>query len=372
MSVAFTGLDDQAKILRAEIDRRVSAVLDHGRFIMGPEVAEFERELAAFCGASNAIAVANGTDALQIALMAGGVKAGEAVFLPAFTYTATAEVIMVLGAVPIFVDADATTFNMDCSHLELQIARARQMGIRPAAVIGVDLFGLPADWDKLTAICDRHGLFLIADSAQGFGGEYKGRKVGTLAPVTTTSFFPAKPLGCYGDGGALLTEDAELASIMRSIRVHGQGREKYETVRVGMNSRLDTLQAAILLAKIGVFADELKRRDALADSYAVRLGNAVDIPVVPVGLKSAWAQYTIKSNDRDRLQGRLTEKGIPTAVYYPKPLHQQTAYAVHGARSGPLPVSEALCSSVLSLPMNPYWTKETADAVCDAVLASLN
>lgn len=371
MNIAFTGLEDQAKILRAEIDRRLASVLDHGRFIMGPEVAEFERELASFCGASHAISVANGTDALQIALMAGGIKAGQAVFLPAFTYTATAEVIMVLGAVPFFVDVDAATFNMDCGHLEKQIEQARKIGIHPAAVIGVDLFGLPAEWNSLNAICDREGLFLIADSAQGFGGEYHDRKVGTLAPVTTTSFFPAKPLGCYGDGGALLTEDAELASTMRSIRVHGQGREKYETVRVGMNSRLDTLQAAILLAKISVFAEELNRRNALADFYAKRLRPSVDIPLVPAGLKSAWAQYTIKSEDRDGLQARLSKLGIPTAVYYPKPLHLQSAYADHRLHSGPLPVSELLCNRVVSLPMNPYWTEETANAVCDAVLSSL-
>ena len=372
MNVAFTGLDDQAKVLRAEIDRRIARVLDHGRFIMGPEVSEFESALASFCGASNAIGVANGTDALQIALMAGGIKSGDAVFLPAFTYTAPAEVIMILGAIPFFVDVDASTFNIDCGHLETQIKRAQELGIRPAAVIGVDLFGLPADWDSLNSICRVHGLFLIADSAQSFGAQYHGRKVGTLADVTTTSFFPAKPLGCYGDGGALFTENAKLASEMRSIRVHGQGREKYETVRVGMNSRLDTLQAAILLAKIGVFGEELDRRDALAQHYADRLGGAIDLPEVPAGLKSAWAQYTIKSGNRDALQASLSGKGIPTAVYYPKPLHLQTAYAQHGATSGHLPVSESLCAAVLSLPMNPYWTRESADAVCDAVLASLN
>jgi UDP-2-acetamido-2-deoxy-ribo-hexuluronate aminotransferase len=363
----------QADLLRGIIDANIARVLDHGKFIMGPEVVQFEQKLSDFCGAKHAIAVANGTDALQIALMAKGIGHGDAVFVPSFTYTATAEVILVLGAVPIFVEVDPTTFNIDPVDLRQRYGEAEEKGLRPAAIIAVDLFGLPADWPALNAFADDHGLLLIADSAQSFGGrDAQGQSVGTLAPITTTSFFPAKPLGCYGDGGAIFTDDDDLAAIMRSIRVHGQGKAKYETVRIGMNSRLDTLQAAILLAKIDVFGEEVERRNALADAYNQRLSNLVITPQKPEGVISAWAQYTVRVPNRDEIQSKLNEMGIPTAVYYPLPMHLQPAYAQYGGGHGSLPLSEGLSKEVLSLPMNPYWTPEDVDAVCTALATATN
>jgi UDP-2-acetamido-2-deoxy-ribo-hexuluronate aminotransferase len=367
-TVEFTGLDQQKNRLREEVSRRMAKVIDHGQFIMGPEVREFEERLADFCGAKHAIAVANGTDALQIALMAGGIGHGDAVLVPSFTYTATAEVILILGAKPIFVEVDEASFNIDCAELAEAMRKASAQGLNPRAMIAVDLFGLPADWAALNAFATAQGLFLIADAAQSFGAiDGEGRHIGTLAPVTTTSFFPAKPLGCYGDGGAIFTDDDGMAEVMRSIRVHGQGRAKYETVRVGMNSRLDTLQAAVLLAKIEIFAEETQRRNALAERYESRIGNLVETPKKPQGVTSAWAQYTIRTNGRDAVQAKLKEQGVPTAVYYPLPMHLQKAYAAHGAGVGSLPVSERLASRVLSLPMNPYWTEADVDHVASAL-----
>ena len=368
MQVPFTGLEAQSIRLREEIDRNLAAVLDHGKFIMGPEVGEFEAMLSSYCGAAHSISCANGTDALQICLMALGVGAGDKVFVPSFTYTATAEVILVLGAEPVFVEVDEATFNMDCVDLERKIAATRAAGEKPAAVIGVDLFGLPADWPRLNEICRREGLGLISDSAQSFGaiaGDL-GR-VGSLAPLTTTSFFPAKPLGCYGDGGAIFTDDEELAQVMRSIRVHGSGKAKYETVRVGMNSRLDTIQAAILKAKISIFAEEVERRNLLAQRYSDALSDIVRVPQKPSGVTSAWAQYTIRSLERDALQAHLKEQGVPTAIYYPLPMHLQPAYRDFGAGPGSLPISEAMSSQVLSLPVNPYWDDLQADHVISAI-----
>lgn len=371
--VEFTGLPKQAVRLRSLIDANLSRVLDHGQFIMGPEVGQFEEELRSFCGAKHAIGVANGTDALQIAMMAAGVGAGDAVFVPSFTYTATAEVILVLGAIPVFVEVDPTTFNINCNDLLGRIADAKANGLKPKAIISVDLFGLPADCDTLNRIAHNNAMIHIADAAQSFGArDEQGRSVGTRAPITTTSFFPAKPLGCYGDGGAIFTDDEELAKVMRSIRVHGQGAAKYETVRVGMNSRLDTVQAAILLAKIEVFAEEIAARNALADQYEARLSNIVTTPRKPEGVVSAWAQYTIRVANRDSVQRQLAEKGIPTAIYYPLPMHLQPAYVAYGNGAGSLPISEQLSSEVLSLPMNPYWTPADLDAVCNAIAETIS
>jgi UDP-2-acetamido-2-deoxy-ribo-hexuluronate aminotransferase len=371
-NVAFTGLGQQSIRLREIIEGNIAKVLDHGQFIMGPEVKAFEAKLQSFCGAKHAIAVANGTDALQIALMASGIGAGDAVFVPSFTYTATAEVILVLGAVPVFVEVDPDTFNIDPVDLEARIAAASAKGLRAAAIIAVDLFGLPADWPALNRIANKHGLQLISDAAQSFGGsDVNGRHVGTMAPITTTSFFPAKPLGCYGDGGAIFTDDDDLAAIMRSIRVHGQGKEKYETVRVGMNSRLDTLQAAVLLAKIDIFAEETTARNKLADAYENRLSNIVRTPKKPNGVVSAWAQYTIRVENRDAVQSTLKDQGVPTAIYYPLPMHLQPAYAVYGEGPGSLPISEQLSREVLSLPMNPYWTDEDVDSVASALASAV-
>jgi UDP-2-acetamido-2-deoxy-ribo-hexuluronate aminotransferase len=366
--VEFTGLPKQAIRLRTTVDANIAKVLDHGQFIMGPEVREFEQKLTEFCGAKHAITCANGTDALQIALMAAKIGLGDAVFVPSFTYTATAEVILVLGAIPVFVEVEAHSFNIDPVALKAAIVDARADGLVPRAVITVDLFGLPAACDAVCELAEIEGLFYLSDAAQGFGAKLAdGRSVGTLAPVTTTSFFPAKPLGCYGDGGAIFTDDDDLANIMRSIRVHGQGAAKYETVRVGMNSRLDTMQAAVLNAKIDVFAEETARRNALADQYEARLSNIVTTPKKPEGIVSAWAQYTIRVVNRDAVIAALKVAGIPTAVYYPQPMHLQPAYAAYGKGAGSMPLSEQLSREVLSLPMNPYWVQDDLDAVCNAV-----
>ncbi len=370
--IEFTGLDHQKRLLRTNIDARIAKVIDHGQFIMGPEVLELEKTLQSFCGAKHAIAVANGTDALQIALMAGGIGHGDAVLVPSFTYTATAEVILILGATPIFVEVDETTFNIDCAKLAEALATAKREGHRPRAIIAVDLFGLPADWKALNTFANANDLFLIADAAQSFGAiNNDGTKVGTLAPITTTSFFPAKPLGCYGDGGAIFTDDDTLAEVMRSTRVHGQGKAKYETVRVGMNSRLDTMQAAILLAKLEIFADEVSKRNAIADTYESKLGNVVATPKKPHGTTSAWAQYTLRVENRDAVQAKLKEHGVPTAIYYPLPMHLQKAYAPFGKGEGSLPLSEKLSKQVLSLPMNPYATTENVEAIVDAVRSAV-
>lgn len=368
MLVPFTGLSAQAEKLRPRIDANIAKVLDHGKFIMGPEVGEFESELSNFCGARHSVAVANGTDALQIALMALGLRHGDRVFVPSFTYTATAEVILVLGGVPVFVEVDPETFNIDCADLRRKIRSVEDAGERAFCVIAVDLFGLPADWSELNAICNERGLGLIADAAQSFGAvDSNGRHVGTLAPITTTSFFPAKPLGCYGDGGAVFTDDDDLAEAMRSIRTHGSGKAKYETVRIGMNSRLDTIQAAILKAKITVFREEVASRNALAEHYSAKLADLVTVPRKPAGVISAWAQYTIRTGRRDELQQHLKANGIPTAVYYPLPMHLQAAYSEFGGGEGSLPICEQLSREVLSLPMNPYWTEEHAGCVVAAL-----
>jgi dTDP-4-amino-4,6-dideoxygalactose transaminase len=367
--IAFSGLSEQTKRLRAEIDARIGRVIDHGQFIMGPEVFELEGRLADYCGAREAITVANGTDALQIVLMAAGIGVGECVFVPAFTFTATAEVVLLSGARPVFVDVDPMSFNMDCDDLERQIEIERRAGSSARAILAVDLFGLPADWPRLNELARRHALLLVADAAQSFGGAMNGKRVGALAPVTTTSFFPAKPLGCFGDGGAVLTDDPELASAVRSIRVHGQGATKYEIARVGVNSRLDTIQAAVLLAKIDVLAEEIAWRGRIADTYTRRLDGLVETPVVTAGGVSAWAQYTIKSHRRAELQKVLQDEGIPTVVHYPKPMHLQPAYSAFNSRV--LPVSESVSEMVLSLPMNAYASSEEVEYVCAAVRTAL-
>jgi UDP-2-acetamido-2-deoxy-ribo-hexuluronate aminotransferase len=372
MKVEFTGLADQARRLRQTIDKNISNVLNHGQFVMGPEVGQFESALTEFCGSPHAIGVANGTDALQICLMTLGIGRGDAVLVPSFTYTATAEVILVLGAEPIFVDVDPANFNIDVQDLPRALANATSKGLNPKAIIGVDLFGLPADWAAINTFATANGIGVIADSAQSFGAiAVNGKHVGTLAPMTTASFFPAKPLGCYGDGGAIFTEDAAFAEIMKSIRGHGQGRAKYETVRVGMNSRLDTLQAAILLAKIEVFRDEIERRNRVAEKYTEGLRDVALIPEKPNDVTSAWAQYTIRTEEREKVQRALAASGVPTAIYYPSPMHLQPAYAPYGEGQGSLKVSEQLSQEVLSLPMNPYVSDVVMDYVIDAVRKAL-
>jgi dTDP-4-amino-4,6-dideoxygalactose transaminase len=364
----FAGLKAQYAALKDAIAPQVAEVFRHGRFIMGPEVETLETALAQYTGAKYAISVSSGTDALIAPLMAADIGHGDAVFLPAFTFTATAEVALLLGASPVFVDVDARSFNIDVGHLEAQIDAVRREGtLRPAAIVPVDLFGLPADYAELQAIAERNGLFLLADAAQSFGASRGSRKVGSLAPVTATSFFPAKPLGCYGDGGAIFTDDPDLCAKLRSIRAHGQGAEKYSIDRVGLNARLDTLQAAVLLAKLPALPGEITARNALADRYDAVLSNAAVTPLRPPNTQSAFAQYTILVEERAAVQKRLGAAGIPTAIYYPTPMHFQPPYAAFSDGPGSLPVSEALSEKVLSLPMHAYMLDEVADRIADTV-----
>ncbi len=373
-AIPFLDLKAQQARIDAELRRRLEAVLQHCQFVLGPEVAELEGRLAAYCGAAHCVSVSSGTDALQIAMMAEGVGPGDAVFLPAFTYTATAEVPLLVGATPVFVDVDPATFQIDPAHLAARIAAVRAAGtLRPRALVGVDLFGQPADWPALRAIAAREGLFTLDDCAQSFGASLAGRKLGTEADATAVSFFPSKPLGAYGDGGALFTQSAERAALYRSLRTHGEGTTRYEVLRTGMNGRLDTLQAAVLLAKLTVFDEELATRDQIAAAYDRRLGHLVEIPARVPDSASAWAIYAVLLPDaaaRSRLQNRLKAAGVPTAIYYPRPLHRQPAYA--GAHDGTaLPVSENLASRIMALPIHPDLTEADVNQVCDAVAVAL-
>ncbi len=373
--IPFLDLKAQQARIAVDLRRRIDAVLEHCQFVMGPEVAELEAALAKFCGAKHCVGVSSGTDALQIALMAENIGRGDAVFLPAFTYTATAEVPLVLGATPVFVDVDPRTFQIDPVHLKQRIADVRAAGVlKPRALIGVDLFGQPADWPALAAIASREGLFVLDDLAQSFGGSLHGKMLGTQADATATSFFPSKPLGAYGDGGALFTESDERAALFRSLRTHGEGTTRYEVLRTGMNGRLDSMQAAVLLSKLTVFPEELAAREKIARYYDSRLGNAVATPVRVPDSTSAWAIYAIllkDGADRDAVQAKLRADGVPTAIYYPRPLHLQPAY--RDAHDGaPLPVSEDLATRILALPIHPDLDDVAVERICDAVLAAVS
>jgi dTDP-4-amino-4,6-dideoxygalactose transaminase len=367
--IAFIDLAAQRRRIAREINAAIARVLDHGIFISGPEVAAFEAKLAAFCGARFAVTCGNGTDALQLVLMAKGIGHGDAVIVPDFTFTATAEAVALVGGTPVFVDVQAADFNIDVGQLETGLRAATDKGLRPRALIAVDLFGLAADYEALNAFCDANGLLLIADAAQSFGAALRGRNVGTLAPITTTSFFPAKPLGCYGDGGAILTDDADLVVTLKSLRVHGQGTDKYDNVRIGVNSRLDTIQAAILMCKLDIFADEIEARQTIAARYAGTLSNRVLTPSVPDDAVSVWAQYTVRipGSRRDEVAAKLKATGVPTAIYYPRPLHQQTAYR-HFPAAGALAVAQQLSGEVLSLPMHPYLDGATQERIVAAIV----
>jgi dTDP-4-amino-4,6-dideoxygalactose transaminase len=372
--IEFIDLGAQRRHLGRRIDEAVLRVIEHGKFIMGPEVAAFERELGAFCGAKHVLSCANGTDALGLALMAKNLKRGQAVLVPSFTFAATAEVVAWFDAVPVFVDVYEDSFNMAPASFEAGIATARRLGLEPAGVITVDLFGLPAAYDEILTIAAAHRLWVVCDAAQSFGAVYKGRNVGTLGDIATTSFFPAKPLGCYGDGGAVFTDDDETAAVLRSLRVHGQGSDKYDNVRIGMNARLDTIQAAVLSAKLSIFADEIAARDRVASCYREMLADLVIVPEVSPELTSVWAQYTVRlpaGQDRDRVAAKLKACGIPTAVYYAKPLHRQTAYRDYPTAGNGLPVSDRLAGEVLSLPMHPYLSPRDQDRIADALRRSL-
>jgi dTDP-4-amino-4,6-dideoxygalactose transaminase len=345
-------------------------VLTHCQFINGPEVTQLEAALAAFSGAKHVVSCASGTDALLMVLMARDVGRGDAVLCPSFTFCATGEAVALTGATPVFVDVDEATFNIDADSLKRGIATARKLGLKPRAVIPVDLFGQSADHDAIGAIAEAEGLFVLDDAAQAFGASYKGRRLGTFGLATATSFFPAKPLGCFGDGGAIFTDDDELAATLRSIRVHGQGSDKYDNVRLGLTGRLDTMQAAILIEKLKIFEDEIAARNEVAARYARGLGNVVTVPQLAAGCTSIWAQYTIRlpdGCDRDAFAARLKAQGIPTAIYYPKSMHQQTAYRDFPAADGGLPACESLSRDVISLPMHAYLDEATQERVIQAV-----
>jgi dTDP-4-amino-4,6-dideoxygalactose transaminase len=353
--IAFVDLARQRDRLRPGIDAAIKRVLDHGQFILGPEVAELERQLGDFCGAKHVVTCASGTDALTLALLAKGLRSGEAVIIPSFTFCATAEPVCLLGAVPIFADVVAETYNLDPQSVEAAVRTARREGLALKGIISVDLFGQPCDYNSLEAIAREERLWLLCDAAQSFGAAHHDRKVGTIGDLTATSFFPAKPLGCYGDGGAVFTDDDELAAAMRSLRVHGQGRDKYENVRVGINGRLDTLQAAILLEKLSIFSSEIAERARLAAHYDELMPRDCGRPTVLEGVASVWAQYTIRTDNRNRRLEALKRRGIPGMVYYPRPLHRQLPYeAFPVAGDSGLPVTDGLSHSVLSLPMHPY------------------
>jgi len=368
--VPFIDLAAQRRRLGKSIDEAVSRVLAHCQFINGPEVTQLEAALAAFSGARHVVSCASGTDALLMVLMAKDVGRGDAVLCPSFTFCATGEAVALTGAVPVFVDVDEATFNMDAASLRRGIASAKKLGLKPKAVIPVDLFGQSADHDAIAAVAAEEGLFVLDDAAQAFGASYKGRRLGASGLATATSFFPAKPLGCFGDGGAIFTDDAELAATLRSIRVHGQGSDKYDNVRLGLTGRLDTMQAAILLEKLKIFEDEIAARNKVAERYAQGLGNVVTVPHLASGCTSVWAQYTIrlpKGCDRDGFAAALKSQGIPTAIYYPKSMHQQTAYRQFPVADGGLPASESLSGDVISLPMHAYLDEPTQDRIIKAV-----
>jgi dTDP-4-amino-4,6-dideoxygalactose transaminase len=378
--IAFIDLKAQRRRIGARMDAAIMNVVESAAFIMGPQVRQFESELAAFGQSAHALSCANGTEAIVLPLMAWDIRPGDAIFCPSFTFAATAEVIPWLGATPVFVDIDPVTYNLSPAHLEAAIDMVKREGkLKPRVIIAVDLFGQPADYPAIAAIARKHDLKLIADSAQGFGCTLQGHHPLHWADVTTTSFFPAKPLGCYGDGGAVLTNDAQLQDVMESLRVHGQAtpadiarhgfthEAKYLNVRIGMNSRLDTIQAAVLIEKLAVFPDEITARNAVAARYGEGLKDLVETPAVIEDGVSVWAQYTIETDQRDQLIAFLKTRSVPTAVYYPIPIHQQSPYARFPQGPGGLPVSEAKAARVMSLPMHAYLDEDTQDRIITAI-----
>ena len=367
--IPFIDVAAQRRRLGGSIDAAVSRVLEHCQFILGPEVRALEAALAAFCGARHVVTCASGTDALLLVLMAKGIGRGDAVICPSFTFCATAEVVAILGATPVFADVDAATFNIAPDSAARAVEAARRAGLNPRMIIPVDLFGLPADYKAINALAVAEKLFVLDDAAQGFGGVAGNRNIGTLADATATSFFPAKPLGCYGDGGAVFTDDDAMRDLLVSLRTHGQGSDRYDNVRIGLAARLDTVQAAVLIEKLKIFPDEIAERNRVAQRYAQRLGDVVAVPLVPNDMTSVWAQYTIriKAGTRDAFAAALKAEGIPTAIYYPKPLHRQEAYRHFPADERGLPVSDLIADEVISLPMHAYLDETTQDRVIAAV-----
>ena len=366
--IPFIDVAAQRRRLGPAIDAAVAKVLNHCQFILGPEVRTFETELAAFCGARHVVTCASGTDALILALRAMSVGPGDAVLCPSFTFCATAEVAALVGATPVFVDVDAATFNIDANGIAGAVATAREAGLRPKAIIPVDLFGLPADHGAVQAAAKAENLLVLDDAAQSFGATCNNRRLGTFGQATATSFFPAKPLGCYGDGGAVTTDDDGFADALRSLRVHGQGSGKYDNIRIGLASRLDTIQAAILIEKLKIFPDEIDARNRIANRYSEGLGDVVVVPRVPAGYTSVWAQYTIRvaGGRRDAFAAALKADGVPTAIYYPIPLHRQQAYKHYPIGKGGVAVSDRLAAEVISLPMHAYLDAATQDRIVDA------
>ena len=368
----FIDLLSQKERIRAALLQRIEGILDRGQFIMGPEVTELESRLASYVGSRHCVSCSSGTDALLMPLLAKGIGPGDAVFTTPFTFVATAEVISLAGATPVFVDVCPDTFNIDPDLIGHAVDEAVQRGLKPRALIPVDLFGLPADYDRLGAIASAYKLWILEDAAQSFGGSFKGRKAGSFGLVGATSFFPAKPLGCYGDGGAIFTDDDELDTLLRSIRVHGSGIDKYSNDRIGINGRLDSIQAAVLLEKLTIFDDELEARQRVADSYSKKLQGRLVIPRIPEHYRSAWAQYSVVAasvEEREQLMQALQKEGIPTMIYYKIPLHLQKAYDFLGYKAGDFPVSEDLSGRIFSLPMHPYLKEEEIEKICSVLLA---
>ena len=364
----FIDLGAQRERIRGRLKAAIDHVVDDGRYILGPQVAEFETRLAEYIGVKHVVACANGTDALLLPLFAANIGPGDAVFVPSFTFAATAEVVALARAEPVFVDVDPDTYNIDIASLEAAIAMVRAEGrLLPKAIIPVDLFGLAADYDAIQAIADREGLFVIEDAAQAIGGTRNGRRCGAFGNVAATSFYPAKPLGCYGDGGAMFTNDDDLAAALRSFAFHGKGETQYDNVRVGVNSRLDTLQAAILIEKLAILEDEMIARQAVAKRYADGFGDVVKAARAPAGHRSAWAQYAIETPRRDALKAHLQGMGIPSVIYYVKSLHEQVAYRNYPRTPTGLPVSEGLPKRILCLPMHPYLGASDQDRIIEAI-----
>jgi UDP-2-acetamido-2-deoxy-ribo-hexuluronate aminotransferase len=376
--IQFIDIGAQYKILKKDIDDNIQKVLNHGKFIMGPEISELENKLSEYVGVKHCISTSSGTDALLMPLMAWGIGPGDAVFTSTFTFAATAEVISLLGATPVFADIDPDTFNLDPEKLEQAIKKVffKEGQFTPKAIIPVDLFGLPVDYDKIEAIAKKYKLKILEDAAQGFGGLYKERRAGAFGDAAVTSFFPAKPLGCYGDGGAIFTENDELAAVLKSIRIHGKGKDKYDNIRIGLNARLDTLQAAILLPKLRAFIQyEFAARNKFAEMYTKGLEFILKTPTIPDGMTSSWAQYSVLAGDEEErtiLQEKLKESGIPTMIYYCKPLHLQDAYANLGYKKGDFPVTEDVCSRIFSLPMHPYLTEDLIENIITIIKKCLS
>ncbi len=373
-AIQFIDLATQRKRIAPQIDAAILKAVHDGKYIMGPEVAELEVELAKRAGTKYAVTCANGTDSLGLYLMAKGVEPGNVVFVPAFTFVATAEVVAWVGAIPYFVDVLEDTFNLDPESLFLAIQDVKNKGLTPVGIIPVDLFGQPADYESINNIAEENNLWVMADAAQSFGATLNGKPVGSLADITSTSFFPAKPLGCYGDGGALFTDCDDTYGILKSLRVHGQGSEKYDNVRIGMNARLDTIQAAILLEKLKIFGDEIISRQAAADYYSAGLSAKFKTPQVMSGASSVWAQYTLlldNEGDRQLVMQVCKEAGVPTMIYYPIPLSQQTGYKHYPSTPGGVPVSERISKRVLSLPMHPYLERDAQDFIISVANSAL-